>query len=315
VVVTFLLVVATGLTHAQGPAPLGAVDAEAALGTAFTYQGRLVDAEGPVNGTCSLWFSLYDAAGSAGPPSGGARLGTVETRAMTISDGTFAVQLDFGSGVFTGDARWLEIIVDCWEGRVALSPRQELTPAPYALYAPSAGTVPWSGLNDVPTGLGDGDDDTLAELSPSCTHGQIAEWNEEAQEWECSDDDTTYGTGAGLNLAGTTFTADFAGTGSASTVARSDHQHDATYVNDDGGEVGDGDVPVGALSPDRISGTPWTGANDGAGSGLNADRLDGQLASAFANASHDHLGQTWTGSDNPLKIEGSLATRTMHRWC
>jgi len=50
-----------------------------------------------------------------------------------VSDGYFTVQLDFGSGVFTGDARWLEIAVDCGSGATALGPRQELTAAPYAL--------------------------------------------------------------------------------------------------------------------------------------------------------------------------------------
>jgi hypothetical protein len=73
----------------------------------------------------------------------------------------------------------------------------------------------------------------------------------------------------------------FTGTGSAITVARSDHDHDAAYINDDAGEVGDADVPAGALSPDRISGTAWTSTNDGPDSGLDADMLDGSHASAF----------------------------------
>lgn len=36
--------------------------------------------------------------------------------------------------------------------------------------------------------------------------------------------------------------------------------------------------------------------DDGAGSGLDADLLDGNQASAFASTSHNHLGQTWLGS-------------------
>src|SRR5687767_6004615 len=36
------------------------------------------------------------------------------------------------------------------------------------------------------------------------------------------------------------------------------------------------------------SGTVWTSANDGAGSGLDADTLDGQQGAAFAAASHGH---------------------------
>ncbi|NQT84516.1 hypothetical protein HQ563_15950 [bacterium] len=46
------------------------------------------------------------------------------------------------------------------------------------------------------------------------------------------DDDTTYSAGGGLNLAGTVFSASFGGTGSASTVSRTDHDHDSNYVNE-----------------------------------------------------------------------------------
>lgn len=47
-----------------------------------------------------------------------------------------------------------------------------------------------------------------------------------------TDDDTTYSPGSGLDLAGTTFSARFAGSGAANTVARSDHNHDSAYVNE-----------------------------------------------------------------------------------
>jgi len=177
-VVTILLVLAAGLTYAQGPGPVGGADAEATLGTAFTYQGRLDDADGPVDDTCDLAFRLYDAAGSGSPPSGGTLLGTVNRSNQPISNGYFTVQLDFESTAFTGKARWLEIDVNCDGGAVTLSPRQALTAAPYALYAPSAGAVPWSGLSDVPVELADGDDDT------------------------------TYSAGAGLSLTDSTFSAD-----------------------------------------------------------------------------------------------------------
>jgi hypothetical protein len=57
----------------------------------------------------------------------------------------------------------------------------------------------WDTLTGVPAGLSDGDDDTLANLS--CGSGEIAQWNGTA--WVCDpDDDTTYGAGYGLSLAG-----------------------------------------------------------------------------------------------------------------
>ncbi len=55
-------------------------------------------------------------------------------------------------------------------------------------------------------------------------------------------------------------------------------------------DVDNADVADGALSPAKITGTAWTGTNDGAGSGLNADLLDSQQASAFASSSHTHTG-------------------------
>jgi len=63
---------------------------------------------------------------------------------------------------------------------------------------------------------------------------------------------------------------------------------DGRYVNDNAGEVGDADVVNGGLSPAKIAGTAWTSTNDGSGSGLDADRLDGQHATSFASASHSH---------------------------
>jgi len=39
----------------------------------------------------------------------------------------------------------------------------------------------------------------------------------------------------------------------------------------------------------------------------NANLVGGQPAGAFAAISHSHLGETWTGQDNPLTINGSFA--------
>ena len=62
------------------------------------------------------------------------------------------VVLGFGSDIFTGDTRWLEIGVRPGAGSggdpyTPLSPRQLLTAAPYALYAPAAGSA--SRANDL----------------------------------------------------------------------------------------------------------------------------------------------------------------------
>ena len=217
--VGLLLALSVSLTTAQGPKPAGVlrVPAGPPPGTAFTYQGRLIHGGVPVSDTCALWFRLWDAA------SGGSQIDSTLARpGIEVIDGLFNVGLDFGADAFDGDPRWLEIEVDCLgTGGVTLSPRQQLTPVPYAYYAYAA---PWNGLSGVPAGFADGVDDdttytastglslagaqfsvaTTYRLPQSCGSGQIAEWNGSA--WDCTaDDDTTYTAGTGLGLAGAQF--------------------------------------------------------------------------------------------------------------
>ena len=109
-----------------------------AQGTAFTYQGRLLDAGSPANGAYDLTFSVWDAA------SGGNRQGVLLTNsAVALSNGLFTVLLDFGATPFNGQARWLELGVRHAgvNGFSLLSPRQACTPTPYAMVAASAGAV------------------------------------------------------------------------------------------------------------------------------------------------------------------------------
>jgi trimeric autotransporter adhesin len=108
---------------------------ESLLGTAFTYQGHLRQSGTAVSGACDFQFGLYDAV------SGGAQIGTTQTKSnVAVSGGLFTVaDLDFGAGAFNGLARWLAIGVRCPAGSgsyTPLTPRQALTPAPYALALP-----------------------------------------------------------------------------------------------------------------------------------------------------------------------------------
>ena len=112
------------------------------MGTAWTYQGRLMDTNDPADGIYDFEFELYDA------PNGGVQEGnTIDVNDLDVINGYFTVELDFGSGVFDGDARWLAIGVRPGDSNnldpfVTLSPRQEVTPTPYALYAASGPGVP-----------------------------------------------------------------------------------------------------------------------------------------------------------------------------
>ena len=142
-----------GMALAQAPYPqdqsvpsqvAGPQSIQAALGTAITYQGQIRRDTGPITGTCDFQFSLWDAAGSGSPPTGGSQVGTTQTKTgVSIFNGLFTIpDLDFGGSAFTGDARWLQIAVKCAgdAGYATLAPRQALTPVPYALALPGLRT-------------------------------------------------------------------------------------------------------------------------------------------------------------------------------
>ena len=72
----------------------------AALGTAFSYQGRLNEQGQPANGVYDFRFVLRDA------PLNGTQLRGTETKSgIPVTDGVFSVAIDFGSSVFDGQAR------------------------------------------------------------------------------------------------------------------------------------------------------------------------------------------------------------------
>ena len=224
------------------PAP-----ALAPIGTTFTYQGYLTDGGSPADGEYDFQFMLFDAA------SAGSQVGvTTSEENVDVVEGYFTVELDFGA-YFDGTALWLEIWVRPGAsigGYQQLLPRQPLTAVPYANYALAA---PWSGLSGVPAGFADGVDNdtpysagtgltlsggafsltTPYRLPQGCAIGQITEWNGSA--WICAADANSGGditavnAGTGLTGGGTsgavTLNVSFAGSGSATTVARSDQDH------------------------------------------------------------------------------------------
>jgi hypothetical protein len=107
------------------------------VGTAFTYQGRLTDAGSPPSGAYDFEFQLFTLA-VGGTGSNVQTLGDV-----AVTNGLFTVALDFGPA-FTGSQRWLEVRVRPGASigaYTALSPRQELTPTPNALWSASAAAV------------------------------------------------------------------------------------------------------------------------------------------------------------------------------
>jgi len=290
------------------------------------YQGRLLDpttGDPKPDGSYSMSFSIYDVS------TGGTALWS-ETKNVEVKSGLFNAILgdvtSLPAGIFTGQDLWLGIKVGA---DPETSPRQQLLPMPYAIYAKNADTV------DSMEGA-----DLQRRVSGTCGSGNaIRVINADGTVTCEADDDTTYTAGTGLSLAGTTFSVNFAGSGSASTAARSDHVHSAAdvtsgtlsndrfsaygdlsaegYLNNDA----DGDLLTRSQADGRYvnegQATSITAAmiadgatlaeildDDGAGSGLDADLLDGSHASAFALAGHNHWGGTWTGTGTGLTLSG-----------
>jgi len=136
-----------------------------AMGTAFTYQGELRQGSSPVTDTCQFEFSLWDDPASTDP---GNQIGETITfdgaganpDPVNVDGGLFTVLLDFGEGAFQGNARWLKMGVKCSGDAdfITLSPRQEVTPVPYALYASAVS----------PAGLADLDGDGVPNADDNC---------------------------------------------------------------------------------------------------------------------------------------------------
>lgn len=114
----------------------GAAIGQTPVGTAFTFQGRLTNAGSPATGPHDVQFKLFNVAAGVGQVGS-----TICVDGMSPNpDGTFTTTLDFGP-VATGQALWIELAVrpdatpgNCGGGvYTTLTPRQRLTPAPYAM--------------------------------------------------------------------------------------------------------------------------------------------------------------------------------------
>ena len=175
------------------------------MGAVFTYQGRLNDRGAPANGSYDLRFALFDASTS------GSQIGVMLTNpAVVVSNGLFSAALDFGGSVFTGDARWLEIAVRTNSGSVftTLTPRQPLTTAPYALYAPSAG---WAWGATTANGVAAGAVENTSLQNGAVTSAKIAAGGVVASNVNAATFGTTFwktdgnsGTTGGTHFLGTT---------------------------------------------------------------------------------------------------------------
>ncbi|MFN6963114.1 MAG: tail fiber domain-containing protein [Pyrinomonadaceae bacterium] len=103
--------------------------------TKFVYQGSLSVGGAPANGNFEMQFKLFDAA------VGGTQQGSTQTaNPVAVTNGSFAVTLDFGAAVFGGADRYLEIATrQIGAGTLTtLSPRTQILSSPFAIRSASA---------------------------------------------------------------------------------------------------------------------------------------------------------------------------------
>ena len=111
---------------------------QAEVASGITYQGYLEDGGTTANGSYDFYFELFDA------EIEGTSIMTTTNGDVDVVDGLFTVILDFESSAFNGEARWLEIGVRPNGDTGPYTPldgRQQITAAPYAMYAVEADTV------------------------------------------------------------------------------------------------------------------------------------------------------------------------------
>jgi hypothetical protein len=111
------------------------------LGTAFTYQGQLKQDGVPVNGLTDFEFSLWDQGAL------GLQIGLTVTETVSVENGLFTANLDFGEFAFDSAERWVQVAVRHPAGAgdfVPLARRQRITATPYAhgLQLPLLGESP-----------------------------------------------------------------------------------------------------------------------------------------------------------------------------
>ncbi|HOO57011.1 MAG TPA: hypothetical protein PLN69_09325 [bacterium] len=256
---------------------LSSYTAQADFAQRLNYQGRLTDSNGvPVaDGTYSVVFQMYDA------ETAGSSVWGPETHASTdVESGLFSVLLGDSealSGVDFNQDVWLEISV----GGTTYSPRQRLTGVTYAL------TVPELSISTA----------KIANLA--VTSGKIADSAVNSAKVQnntlTADDllvnvvssvDGVTNDGGNIDLvAGTGIT--ITPSDAANTITITANTSAIDQWVDEAGDTMSGDLDMG---DNAITNIDWSTSDDGAGSSLDADLLDGQQGTYYRDASNINAG-------------------------
>lgn len=159
----------------------------------ITYQGMLKELGVPAQGTYDFLFRLYPVA------TGGTPLGTLSAEEVSVVNGVFTRELDFGT-VWNGEDRYLQAEVrpgNSTGDYTVLSPRVRVNYTPYSILSLNAlwaQSVPWSGITGIPGSFppggtaggdltGDYPNPTVARIrgrsisTAAPSSGQVLKWN------------------------------------------------------------------------------------------------------------------------------------------
>lgn len=280
----------------------------------FTYQGELAFDGVRVTALCDVQLSLH-ALPDGGLPIVPAHL----AEDVAVVDGRFAVEVQgWPTTVWSGD-RWLEIAVGCPAGGAltTLSPRTRITSAPSAAVALSvpAGSI---GAAEV--------DDQAVQLRVNGTCAAGSSIREIAADGTVTCDATTGSTFTGLTDTPDVYAANGSAlvrvnaaenalefvsasalaVGDASTLDGLDSSAFAAVSHaHDGGDITTGVVPQSRIDAAVARDNEVLGivlANDGAGSGLDADLVDGTSSASFLRTD----ASSTVAAGNTLTVNGAL---------
>lgn len=104
----------------------------AEVGSAFSYQGQLLDQGQPANQKHDIILLAFN------QETGGTDLDSIQFNDVVVENGLFTIpEVDFGDAIFNGDEVWLELQVRASGTGTfeTLSPRQRISTVPYAIQA------------------------------------------------------------------------------------------------------------------------------------------------------------------------------------